>query len=584
VAVAETANLLVKLSLTGNYKSQITSAQRSFATLGRGITNTQGRAYKAGQQIGTGIQRGAVIAVTALTALTGLLALSVKEGQDAANVQKIYAQAISNSGKVSADYVKLLNDQQKALENLAGVDDELIKSEQTRLIQMGLNGKQVLKATPLILDFAKATGIDLLTATKLVGKATNGNAGALSRYGIAVDKAKFKTDPFAATMDALNKKFGGTTKALSGSLNVRLDAFKQALGDIREEAGIKLLPALTRIVDVAGKDLVPAFGKFIDRILPDVITGVDKFASLLENGGAAKGITAITDALGPMVDLLKIAAAPVKAIVSAFLSLPSQVQTVLIGAFAVNKLTGGLVTNVFGGIAEAIAKAVIRAPLVNVQGGVVNVNGGVGVPGGGPAPGGTGLINTIKGILPLIPLAGIVAAGQIAGEEAAKQVNKDRGTDFHMPAGFLDIPTQVSNLVQAVQAFTKGVPKVFQDSPANRNANSDPRRTAVSTGHPGKVIDDKVLTSVTQLSGKVADDTAAVSAVKAQTATSGSAITGATRGVAPPIVAAIRASTPIIYNNISISATSITKVNTVVNRYGSTSGSRNSQASRQTPI
>src|SRR6185369_17190956 len=97
----------------------------------------------------------------------------------------------------------------------------------------------------------------------------------------------------------------------------------------------------------------------------------------------------ITDALGPMVDLVKIAAQPVKEIVKAFLSLPKEVQTVLVGAFAVNKLTGGLVTNAAGGIIEAIGKGLlggIKAPVVNVQGGVVNVGG---VPGVGGAGGGS---------------------------------------------------------------------------------------------------------------------------------------------------------------------------------------------------
>ena len=60
---------------------------------------------------------------------------------------------------------------------LGGVDDELIKSTQTRLIQMGATGKQVADVTPLILDMSKATGKDLLTSTLAVGKALGGNVG-----------------------------------------------------------------------------------------------------------------------------------------------------------------------------------------------------------------------------------------------------------------------------------------------------------------------------------------------------------------------------------------------------------------------
>jgi hypothetical protein len=345
--------------------------------------------------------------------------------------------------------------------------------------------------------------------------------------------------------------------------------------------GTALLPKLTPVVS--------ALNDFINTHQGDIAGFGDQLAAAFTPEGVISGIKGITSALGPLIDLVKIAAAPVKAITQAFLSLPKEVQTVLIGAFAVNKLTGGLVTNAAGGIIEAIGKGLlggIKAPLVNVSGGVVNVAGGVGgVPG---AAGGAASL----GVAQLIPLAGLTAVGLAAGQAAAEQVNKDAGTKFKMPAGFLDIPTQVSNLVQAVQVLTKAAPKAFQDSPANRNGNSDPRRSAVSTGHPGKVADDKVLTSVTRLSGKMTDDlTATTSTLSGKladdTAASKNAGTYVGRTVqagASTVAAAVRASTPIIYNNISISATTVTKVNTVVNRYGSTAGSRNSQASRQTPI
>lgn len=417
MAFAETANLAVHLTLGGNFSSQLAKTRQGL----RDFDRDSSRAYKAGAQIGTGIKRGAILAVAGIGALVGALAIAVKEGQDAANVQKVYARAIQNSGKVSADYVKILNAQQKALMNLGGVDDELIKAEQTRLIQMGLSGKATAALTPLILDASKATGRDLLTVTIAAGKAANGNATALQRLGIVVDKTRFKIDPLAETIRVLNQRFGGTTKALSGSFDVRLAALRENLKNIREEAGMKLLPSLTRIVDVVGTQLVPAFGQFVDRIMPSVISGLDQFSALLSNGGAAKGITAITDALGPMVELVKIAAAPVKAIVGAFLSMPKEVQTVLIGAFAVNKLTGGLVTNVAGGLVESIGKAFlggVKAPLVNVTGGVVNVAGGGGLPGGlgggAAAAGGAGVAVGTGAALGLIAASVAVSALAIA--------------------------------------------------------------------------------------------------------------------------------------------------------------------------
>lgn len=413
--LADTAKLAIELNLTGNAKSSIAGVSRSLT----GLSRQSGQIGQGFRTMGT----GALVAARNLLVLGGVvgaglvagLISSVREGQAAAKVQTIYANAIANSGKVSTQYVAILKTQQTALMNLAGIDDELIKSEQTRLIQMGLTGDAVAKLTPLILDASKATGKDLLTVTIAAGKAANGQATALQRLGIVIDKTKFKIDPLAATIDALNSRFGGTTKALSGSLDARLGAFRENLANIREEAGMKLLPALTRIVDVAGKDLVPAFGKFIDRILPSIISGVDKFASILENGGAERGIKAITDALGPMVDLLKIAAAPIKAIVSAFLSLPSQVQGVLIGAFAINKLSGGLLATGVGQIGKGLIGGVAGGLLQ--RGGtpanplfVADVTGGLGgiARAAGGALGGASLATAAIAALPVVAGAAIV--------------------------------------------------------------------------------------------------------------------------------------------------------------------------------
>jgi hypothetical protein len=581
MAFAETANLAVKLTLGGNFTSQLAKARAGL----RGL-EADSRGFKAGQQIGTGIKRGAILAVAGIGALTALVAQSVKDGQDAANVQKIYAQAIANSGKVTQDYVTILNDQQKALMELSGVDDELIKTEQTRLIQMGLTGKQVATATPLILDFAKATGIDLLTATKLFGKAAQGNVGALSRYGVQIDKAKAKVDPFGAAVDALNGKFGGTTRALSGSLDTRLAAFQEGLRNIREEAGIKLLPVLTRIVDVAGKELVPAFAKFVDRILPQLEDGLNGFADLLSNGGAAKGIQSITDALGPMVELVKIAAAPVKAIVNAFLALPKEVQTVLVGAFAVNKLTGGLVTNAAGGIIEAIGKGLlggIKAPLVNVQGGVVNVGGvpGVGAPGGN-TPAGFGARTLISAA---IPVAAGIAAGTVIALNQAEVFNQP-GAD----------PKAVNEGVKNGTLLFNG--RVFQivNKPTGYNGMEDrpSARTSSASGYlgmesrPKVVTDPKTKAAVAKAAAEarakadaqsraLAEAKSAIAngdrraqvtggTIAAKVAAAGVATASALRSLPMPIV-----TTTV---NVAVTAAGISKTVTTQSRYGPAAGSR----------
>jgi len=406
--IAETARLIASLELKDKLGPGITSASRSLGKLETRFSRIGGIASKGMATAARNIGR---IGLAAAGAIAGLVALSVKEGQEAARVQLVYAKAIENSGKVSVTDVGLLNEQQLALMNLAGIDDELIKAEQTKLIQMGLTGKQVADLTPLILDMSKATGKDLLTSTLAVGKAAKGTATGLQRFGVFVDKAKFKVDPFAATMEALNEKFAGTTKALSGTLEARLGALREGLANIREEAGITLLPALTHIVDVVGKAVVPAFGKLVDRIMPGITAGIDDLAKALEGGGAEKAIGGIADALGTMIGLLQAAAGPVKMIVDAFMALPKEVQTILVAGFAVNKLTGGMVTQLAGEILFKRGGSPAN-PLF-----VADVTGGLGgLAGKGGLGKAAGLLATLTSLPVLIGAAVIAGVSTITWE------------------------------------------------------------------------------------------------------------------------------------------------------------------------
>jgi len=430
MAAADTAKMIVELDFkSSKFTAGIKSADASLGKLETRVGRMGSIASKGMSTLAGNVLRlGAVAAAAGV----GLIALSVKEGQEAAKVQAIYARAIENSGKVTAAYVAILNEQQTALMNLGGVDDELIKAEQTKLIQMGLTGEQVAKLTPLILDMSKATGKDLLTSTLAVGKAVNGSTTGLQRFGINVDKAKAKVDPFGATVDALNEKFGGTTKALSGSLPVRMAALNEGMANIRESIGIALLPALTRIVDVVGKSLIPAFQKLADRVLPDISKGIEEFAKALESGGAENAVNGIASAIGTMVDLLKLAAAPVKAIVGAFMALPKELQTVLIAGFAVNKLSGGMLVQLGG---ELFKRGGTPAnPLfvkdVGLPGGLGGGKGGPGI----PAVGGGSLLATLGA-------AGITAAAVAA---AAWTIFKVTEAAFNPPGGGHD-PTIAEN-------------------------------------------------------------------------------------------------------------------------------------------
>jgi len=121
---------------------------------------------------------------------------------------------------------------------------------------------------------------------------------------------------------------------------------------------------------------------------------------------------AIRSIAGPVADVIRTA-------VGAFTSLPPDIQKLLVAGFAVNKLTGGLVTNIAGGIFGALKAMTVRASIVNVSGGVVNGGGagGPGVVGGGTSK----LVKGLAGLSILADIGAVIATQQaVSGESSAQ--------------------------------------------------------------------------------------------------------------------------------------------------------------------
>jgi hypothetical protein len=260
-----------------------------------------------------------------------------------------------------------------------------------------------------------------------------------------------------------------------------------------------------------------------------------------------------------MIDLLKIAAAPVKAIVDAFLKLPKEVQTVLVGAFAVNKLTGGLVTNAAGGIIEAIGKGLlggIKAPLVNVQGGVVNVGGAGGIGGVGAAGAGGKLGGILKAtIVGAVVVEGLALWAQNMQEWAAKnQLLADQGLS---PRQIADAKFNASDAAGKQAAIKAGY------------GPNGSRRNALSNVAPARSDMSSIISDLNHQVGPMSKSAAkaAASAALAAAAARSAASASMRKDAAPSVSTAVKVT-------VNVTAGGVKKVVTVQSRYGPAAGSR----------
>jgi hypothetical protein len=427
VALADTAKLVVDLSLAGNFSRNLSTAQRSLGRFDAALSKTEGRAFRAGQQIGTGIKRGATLAAAGV----GLIAFEVFQGLDSLveleKQQKQTTAAIKSTGGaagITAQQVRDLAEKYEALN--ATVGDETIQQAENLLLTFTNIRKKAFEPTlqaALDINTRLGRGPEGLTATmRQLGKALNDptkGLSALTRIGITFDKkttARIKKlqkegklyEAQGVILKELERRFGGSFEAEGGTVGGRVAKFKDAIEDLQRTLASGLLPVVGNIADALSE-------LFADK---EVQKGVEKFgkdlAALFTKDRIKSGIAAIRDVFTTIKAIAGPAAAAVKLMVDAFAKLPPDLRNLLIGAIAVNKLTGGLVTNIAGGLASALSGALktIYASHVTVIG-----PGGTSVPGATPAPGKGGVGGALKGLAGLLVVGIVAEVASVIGPE-----------------------------------------------------------------------------------------------------------------------------------------------------------------------
>jgi len=146
------------------------------------------------------------------------------------------------------------------------------------------------KLQQLALDIAAGTGKDLATVTEALGKAYDGNLGALKRIGVPLDENIVKTKDFDAAVIALSETFEGQADAAANTFAGRLARFKVAIDEAKESLGQALLPLLERFAKFATDVLAPALQGIIDGLTgkkKSVVPSLGMFAEATNEGEEA---------------------------------------------------------------------------------------------------------------------------------------------------------------------------------------------------------------------------------------------------------------------------------------------------------
>jgi hypothetical protein len=548
MATAETARLIASLELQDKFSGPAGRIDSRLAGLQKHFDQTGTRAYRAGQQVGTGIRSGAIIAAAGI----GFLATQVGLGlRSLSNLDDVVTQtnAVLKSTKGAAgENAQAIRDLANKYEDLnATIDDTVIQSGENLLLTFTNIRKQAFEPTlQAALDMNQALGggeAGLQGTIQRLGKALNDpvkGLTALQRVGVTFTKTQ--KDQIKAAIEAgdtfkaqgiilaeLNKRFGGSFLAGGTTTTGKVAKFKDAIDDLQRVLATALLPVIGKVSD--------ALSKFLGD--PAVVRGAkelgESIAGLFSDKNLAAGADILKGAFQTAKDAAPIVAAAAKTTfgfvqgaVGLFKSLPPQLQTLLVSGFAINKLTGGLVTNLAGGLISSVLKQLVSG-VVNVQGAVVNV---AGVPGGlpgavGAAEGAAG--GGIRGLLGNVLKVAVVglAAGvaiELAGELGKQiQENQQQSADIATNVAKEIKEGNTAALLKAQAALQQGIsdlthggrdrPTAGGESAELRNLREQLKLVNAALGPlPGKIADDLVSSSLMSGTernlGKLSDDLA----------------------------------------------------------------------------
>ena len=301
---AEYRQLEREIVKTESQLKQAQNALRQFGSVGKQQALAVGKAFQsagakiksAGRTITTTVS---VYGMAGIYAGSKLIEMSQKQAEAEQKLVAIYRERMGVNKAAAQSTMELAS----ALQKQGVIGDEVTLAGAQQLATYAKYPETINKILPAMDNWLaqekgmSATQEDAESKAKILGKALNGNVGALSRLGIKLSEAEqeiLKTgteeQKAAVITDALNAKFGDMNAELAKTDAGKIQQAKMALGDMGEEIGAVLLPAVADLVSWFQVHLMPAIQR--------VITYFQQHPAIAKFALALAGITAV---VGPLL-------------------------------------------------------------------------------------------------------------------------------------------------------------------------------------------------------------------------------------------------------------------------------------------
>jgi hypothetical protein len=248
-------------------KLQLLADTAQFSTgLDKAATDTTSFTNKVDKVVANAAKAFLGLATAVGTAAFAIGVSAVKAAIEDEKAQVSLAQTLRNTTKATDQQIAATEDYIDATARATGIADDQLRPSLDRLVRSTQDVTKAQKLQQLALDIAAGTGKDLAAVTEALGKAYDGNLGALKRIGVPLDENIVKTKDFDAAVKALSETFAGQAAAAAETFAGRMSRIKIAVDEAKEQIGFALLPFLEKLAKFVTDNLVPALEGLVNGL------------------------------------------------------------------------------------------------------------------------------------------------------------------------------------------------------------------------------------------------------------------------------------------------------------------------------
>lgn len=186
---------------------------------------------------------GGIITVAAIRKISGAMIDLAKAADAQAKADRQLINAMKERGQYTQTNLRLYKQFAEATMLKVGIDDAEIQATQRQLVQFGVYGDLVNKATQAVLDYSAAKGVDLQSATNTIVRSLQSESGAIKGLTSRLDGSAGSAERLGAILDVIDGKFKGTAESSASEL----DKIKMQFDELKEDLGETFLPIVIKI-------------------------------------------------------------------------------------------------------------------------------------------------------------------------------------------------------------------------------------------------------------------------------------------------------------------------------------------------